>query len=77
MDISKFANTEKVRGKEDRIKKLAESADGEKIKSMVDGDRLKAAFEKGDTKTVQDTLKTVLATDEGARLLKQLEEMFK
>ena len=46
MDISKLAGSEKIKGKEQELKKLAESADSEKIKSMVDGEALQKAFDR-------------------------------
>ena len=77
MDISKLASNEKIRGKEQKLKKLADSKDGEKIKQMVDGDALQKALDEGDTAALQSTISKVLKTDEGARLLSQLEQLFK
>lgn len=77
MDISKFTDTGKLKGKEAELKKLAESADGQKIRAAVDGEKLKKAFDEGDTEAMQSVVKSVLQTQEGARLLKQLEQMFK
>ena len=77
MDISKFTSNEKIKGKERELEKLANSADGEKIKQMVDGDALQKALDAGDTAALQSTIAQVLKTDEGARLLTQLEQLFK
>lgn len=77
MDISKLMENEKVRGKESELKKLADSKDAEKIKTMVDGDKLQKALDEGDTAALQSTIASVLQTKEGARLLNQLEQMFK
>ncbi len=77
LDISKLASNEKIRGKEQELKKLADSKDGEKIKQMVDGDALQKALDEGDTAALQSTISKVLKTDEGARLLSQLEQLFK
>ncbi|MBQ8831378.1 MAG: hypothetical protein IJ017_07240 [Oscillospiraceae bacterium] len=77
MDISKFASSDKIRGKERELTKLANSHDGEKIKQMVDGDALQKALDTGDTAALQSTISQVLKTDEGARLLSQLEQLFK
>ena len=77
LDISKFAQNEKIRGKERELEKLANSSDGEKIKQMVDGAFLQKALDEGDTAALQSTLSKVLKTEEGARLLSQLEQMFK
>ena len=77
LDISKFASNDKIRGKERELEKLANSKDGEKIKQMVDGDALQKALDTGDTAALQSTISQVLKTDEGARLLSQLEQLFK
>ena len=77
LDISKFASNEKIRGKEQELKKLADSKDGEKIKQMVDGDALQKALDEGDTAALQSTISQVLKTDEGARLLSRLDQLFK
>lgn len=77
LDISKLASNDKIRGKEQELKKLADSKDGEKIKQMVDGDALQKALDEGDTAALQSTISNVLKTEEGARLLSQLEQLFK
>ena len=77
LDISKFADSEKIRGRERELKKLADSADGEKIKQMVDGAALQKALDRGDTAALQSTITQVLKTDEGARLMEQLQQLFK
>ena len=77
LDISKFAQNEKIRGKERELEMLANSADGERVKQMVDGASLQKALDSGDTAALQSTISKVLKTEEGARLLSQLEQMFK
>ena len=77
LDISKLASNDKIRGKEQELKKLADSKDGEKIKQMVDGEALQKALDEGDTAALQSTISNVLKTEEGARLLSQLEQLFK
>jgi len=77
LDISKLASNDKIRGKEQELKKLADSKDGERIKQMVDGDALQKALDEGDTAALQSTISNVLKTEEGARLLSQLEQLFK
>ena len=48
-----------------------------KIQQMVDGDALQKALDEGDTAALQSTISNVLKTEEGARLLSQLEQLFK
>lgn len=77
MDYSNILQNEKIRGKESELKKLADSRDAEKIKGMVDASKLQKALDEGDTAALQSTISSVLQTEEGARLLSQLEQMFK
>ena len=77
MDYSNVLQNEKIRGKELQLKKLADSRDAEKIKEMVDSAKLQKALDDGDTDALQKTVSSVLQTQEGARLLAQIEQMFK
>lgn len=77
MDYSNVLQNEKIRGKESQLKKLADSRDAEKIKGMVDTAKLQKALDDGDTDALQKTVSSVLQTQEGARLLAQIEQMFK
>lgn len=86
MDMRKAANDllknspqgEKIREKQPEIEKLVSSSDGEKVKKMLSSrGNLQEALEKGDTETLTNTVRDILSTKEGARLAKQLEELFK
>ena len=77
LDISKFADSGKLKGKERELEKLANSSDGEKIKRMVDEKALQKALDTGDTAALQNTVAQVLKTEEGARLMEQLQQLFK
>lgn len=77
MDYSKLMDNDKIQGKKYELQKLAESKDAEKIKDMVEEEKLKKALDNGDTETLRKTIAGVLQTKEGARLLSQLEQMFK
>lgn len=70
---------DKLASKEGDIQQLINSADGQKIKSMMskDAGALKEAVKKGDTETLQNALSSILSTEEGARLAKQIKDMFK
>ena len=86
MDLGKTANDllknsphgDKIRKKQPEIEKLVSSSDGEKVKKMLsDRGNLQEALEKGDTQALTNTVRDILGTKEGARLAKQLEELFK
>jgi len=72
-------SADKLAGKEGDINQLLNSSDGRKIKSMVsrDAGALKKAVADGDTEKLQSTLSSILSTEEGARLAKQLKDMMK
>lgn len=62
-------------GKGEALKNLADSEDGKRIDRMVDAEKLKRAAQSGDSKALQDMLKTVLSTDEGRRLAENVRKM--
>ena len=63
------------RGKTGDIKKLAESEDGQKIKGMIDAEKIQQAARSGDSKALQEMLSAVLSTDEGKRLAENVRKM--
>jgi len=65
-----------LKGKKD-IQRLVNSADGQKVKSIVgkNAASLKDAVKKGDTATLQNALQSIMETDEGARLVQQLGDL--
>lgn len=79
MDLLNSEAGVKLTGKKDEIEKLVSSADGQKIKAMLDGDdgKLMAAVKSGDISALKSKLNDILKTEEGARLAKQLSEMMK
>ena len=63
------------RGKTDDIKKLAESEDGQKLRGMIDAEKLRQAAGSGDSKALQEMLSAVLSTAEGRRLAENVRKM--
>ena len=58
---------------ETQLRKLTESADGQKVRSLLgDEQALAQAVEKGDAAVLQSALQTLLASPEGRRLFDQL-----
>ena len=55
-------------GKKDRLKSLADSAEGRAVSRMLDPAAVEKAAKSGDTAALQSILSDVLSTDEGKRL---------
>lgn len=71
-------NKDLISGKQDKLQKLAESGDGKKIGAMLeDNQAFQRALEKGDTEALKKQISALLATEEGARLARQLSGIFK
>lgn len=61
-------------GKKDRLKTLADSADGIAVSRMLDPAAVERAAKSGDTAALQGMLSRVLSTDEGKRLAERLKK---
>ena len=71
-------NNSKLSEKMPDIMQFADSEDGQRLKEKFSGsDAIKKAMESGDTSSLQCLLTTVLQTEEGKRLAKQLSDMIK
>lgn len=57
--------------------KLVNSEDGQKVKSMMEGkeDALKKALLGGDTSDLKNTFEALMQTEEGARIIGQIQGM--
>ena len=74
-DLEALGRELQRRGKTGELKKLAESADGQRLGRMLDADRVREAARSGDGEALRKLLGGDLATDEGRRLAKQLREL--
>ena len=61
-------------GKTQKLKDIAESADGQKIGRMVDPKALEKAAVSGDAQALRGILSQVLGTDKGRRLAESLKK---
>ena len=61
-------------GKKDRLKSLADSAEGRAVSRMLDPAAVEKAAKSGDTAALQSILSVVLNTDEGKRLAERLKK---
>ncbi|MBS7365667.1 MAG: hypothetical protein KIG31_03635 [Oscillospiraceae bacterium] len=61
-------------GKKDRLKSLADSAEGRAVSRMLDPPAVEKAAKSGDTAALQSVLSDVLSTDEGKRLAERLKK---
>lgn len=86
MDLGKTVNDllnnspqgSRIKEKKPELEKIVTSSDGEKVKRMLERrGGLQDAIESGDTETLTKTVQDILKTEEGARLAKQLENLFK
>lgn len=65
-------------GKEEQLRRLSSSSDAQRLKQLADPDgTLMSSYEKGDMDAVRSALSGALQTEEGARLLKQLQALMK
>ena len=74
-DLEKMAQELRRRGKAEGIRALADSADGRKLGSMIDGEAAQRALRSGDSAALQQLLRGVLGTDEGRRLVTALQSL--
>ena len=65
------------RGKTGDLKRLAESADGQKLGQMIDARAVEQAARSGDAAALSALLRSVLSTEEGRRLARQAENLLK
>ena len=78
MEMKNFENVGRElerRGKTEGIKKLAESADGQRLGRMIDAKALESAARSGDSQALRDILGSVLSTDEGKRLAENVRRL--
>ena len=73
-DLEKLGAELNKSGKGEKLKSIADSAEGKAISRMVDSARVEKAAKSGDTAALRDILSQVLSTDEGKRLAEKLKK---
>ena len=73
-DLEKLGAELSKSGKGEKLKSIADSAEGKAISRMVDSARVEQAAKSGDTAALKDILSQVLSTDEGKRLAEKLKK---
>ena len=73
-DLEKLGAERSKSGKGEKLKSIADSAEGRAISRMVDSARVEQAAKSGDTAALRDILSQVLSTDEGKRLAEKLKK---
>ena len=63
------------RGKTEGIKKIAESADGQRLSRMIDAKAVENAAKNGDSAALKSILGSVLSTAEGQRLAESVKKL--
>lgn len=71
-DLEKLGRRLEESGKSDKLRSLADSADGKAVSRMVDAEKIGAAAKSGDMAALQNILRGVLSTDEGKRLAENI-----
>lgn len=74
-NISDVSRELEKRGKISEVKRLAESAEGQKISGMIDRKRLEKAAVAGDGEALKNILSSVLSTEEGRKLAENVRKM--
>lgn len=64
-------------GKTDDLRKLAESGDARRLAGQLDADAVRRAASGGDSEALKKLMGSVLATEEGQRLARQLQKLLK
>ena len=73
-DLEKLGAELNKSGKGEKLKSIADSAEGKAISRMVDSARVEQAAKSGDTAALRDILSQVLSTDEGKRLAEKVKD---
>ena len=74
LDLERVKAEIEKSGKKDRLKSLADSAEGRAVSRMLDPAAVEKAAKSGDTAALQSILSDVLSTDEGKRLAERLKK---
>lgn len=73
-DLENLGRRLEQSGKSDKLRQLAESADGKAVSRMVDAEKIGKAAKSGNMAALQDILRGVLSTEEGKRLAENLKK---
>ena len=73
-DLERLGEELSRSGKGERLKSLADTAEGKAVSRMEDQEKLERAAKSGDTAALKDILSQVLSTDEGKRLAEKLKK---
>lgn len=73
-DLENLGRRLEQSGKSDKLRQLADSADGKAVSRMVDAEKIGKAAKSGNMAALQDILRGVLSTEEGKRLAENLKK---
>jgi Methionyl-tRNA synthetase len=78
LNVLNSANNPNFAEKVPDLQKIADSKDGQRLKEKFDSsEEVKKVMESGDVNSLQCLLTSVLQTEEGKRIAKQLSDMMK
>lgn len=76
MDLDRLKKEALKSGNAEKLKGLAGSEEVRRIGMTLDTQKLKSAVQSGDERTLGEMMQQVLATSDGQKLLKTLEDSF-
>ena len=77
-DLFNSSQAAEIAKHEKELRELANTHDGMKVMSLLQKDEgIQSAVSSGDLEALSSAMSTILQTEEGKRLAKQLSEMFK
>ena len=73
--LMKTETGKKLSDNREKIVKLAEKSDGQKVIGMLKGNNVDAAIKAGDTESLKAAIERAMKTEEGARLFSELSKL--
>lgn len=73
-DIEKLSDRLRSSGKEEQLRRIADSPDGRAVGELLDADAVSRAARDGDMAALGNILRGVLSTEEGRRLADTLQK---
>ncbi len=74
-DFLSTAEGRKLAAKQDDLKRLTASRDGEKVQQLLQKSNFEKAVQDGDTDALRSALQEVAGSEAGSRLIQRLREM--
>ena len=76
-DFLSSTEGKRLADKKPALEKLADSADGKRVRELLGGSKIEESAKSGDIASLSAAIQNALKTEEGARLMSQLKELMK